>query len=91
MSELDALLNEIEQTVEHMNQLAAQVRSMFSTKEEPEETVTFPELRALCANKSRDGMTAQVRTLIQEFGARKLSEIEPSRYEELYRKVEALQ
>lgn len=90
MSELDALLKEVEETADHMQQLAADLRNMFSAKEEPKREISFTELRALCANKSKDGFTKSIRQLILDLGANKLSEVEPNRYQELYDKVEAL-
>lgn len=91
MSELDALLREFEETADHMQQLVIDLRNMFSAKEEPEEKeISFTELRALCANKSQDGFTKDVRELILATGAKKLSEVEPNRYQELYDRVEAL-
>lgn len=32
------------------------------------------------AEKSRDGFTAQIRDLLQKYGATKLSEVDPTRY-----------
>lgn len=92
MSELDLLLNELTTAAQHFMDLTNELRSMFTTKEEPkeEETVSFTDLRALCVQKSRNGFTSQVHDLITSLGAAKLSEVEPNKYGELYQKVEAL-
>ena len=93
MSELDLLLGEFEQAVNHVQKLAKEIRAFFTTKEEPaeeEKPISFTELRALCANKSRAGHTEEIKAMIQDTGANRLSEVEPNRYRELYQRVEAL-
>lgn len=93
MSELDLLLGEFEQAVNHVQELAKEIRAFFTTKEEPaeeEKPISFTELRALCANKSRAGHTEAIKAMILDTGAHKLSEVEPNQYGELYQRVEAL-
>lgn len=93
MNELDLLLNELTEAAQHFMDLVNDLRSMFTTKEEPveeEKTISFTELRALCANKSRAGHTEEIKAMIQDTGANRLSEVEPNRYGELYKRVEAL-
>ena len=93
MSELDLLLGEFEQAVNHVQELAKEIRAFFTTKEEPaeeEKPISFTELRALCANKSRAGHTEEIKAMILDTGAHKLSEVEPNQYGELYKRVEAL-
>ena len=93
MNELDLLLNELTEAAQHFMDLVNDLRSMFTTKEEPveeEKTISFTELRALCANKSRAGHTEEIKAMIQDTGANRLSEVEPNRYGELYQRVEAL-
>lgn len=50
-------------------------------KEEPK--ITLEDVRARLAQLSRDGKTAQVKALIQKYGANKLSEVNPGDYEAL--------
>ena len=93
MSELDLLLDEFEQAACHIQELAKEIRAFFTTKEEPaeeEKPISFTELRALCANKSRAGHTEAIKAMILDTGAHKLSEVEPNQYGELYKRVEAL-
>ena len=91
LKELDLLITEFEEMASNMQQLCQDLRSMFTTQpEETIEEVSFTKLRALCANKSRDGHTQTIRDMILDTGAKKLSEVEPSKYTELYRRVEAL-
>lgn len=52
--------------------------------------ITFEEVRAVLATKSREGHTAEVKAVLTEFGVEKLSDIEPAQYEELLAKVEVI-
>lgn len=52
--------------------------------------VTFEQVRAVLAGKSRAGFTKQVRELLLKHGASKLSEIPKSRYENLLIEAEGL-
>lgn len=66
-----------------------------SEKSEPEnqpekKQVTLEEVRAVLAEKSHDGFTAEVRALLQKYGASKLSEIDPSNYSSLLSDAEGL-
>ena len=53
-------------------------------------TVKLEQVRAVLAEKSHDGFTAEVRALLQKHGADKLSLIDPSEYESLMKDAEAL-
>ena len=48
------------------------------------------DVRKILADKSRLGHTAKIRELLEKYGAKKLSEIEPSNYEDLIADVEKL-
>ena len=52
--------------------------------------ITLEQVRAVLAEKSHDGFTAEVRALLQKHGADKLSLIDPSKYESLMKDAEAL-
>lgn len=55
-----------------------------------EKQYSLTEVRALLAEKSRAGFTAQVRELLAKHGADKLSGIDPSEYAALVADVEVL-
>lgn len=59
-------------------------------KQEPEKQYSLTEVRALLAEKSRAGFTAEVRELLSKHGADKLSGIDPSEYAALVADVEVL-
>jgi hypothetical protein len=76
---------------------AASVNNMEETKEpgKPAQTAqpklpTLEEVRAKLASLSQDGKQAQVKALITEFGAKKLSDIPAGKYAELLKKAEEL-
>ncbi len=62
-----------------------------TVKAEPEEKpLTLEEVRAVLAEKSRAGHTAEVKELLNKHGADKLSEIDPSEYPALLADAEVL-
>lgn len=52
--------------------------------------VTLETVRAVCAEKSRAGFTAEVKAIIAKHGADRLSAVDPSKYAELLAEVEVL-
>ena len=59
--------------------------------QKPEEkAVTLEQVRAVLAEKSHDGFTAEVRGLLEKYGASKLSQIDPSKYADLLAEAEVL-
>ena len=56
----------------------------------PPVTVTLEQVRAVLAEKSHDGLTEQVRGLLQKYGAQKLSAIASDRYPDLLRDAKEL-
>ncbi len=59
-------------------------------KERQEKQLTLVEVRAVLADKSRSGFTEQIRGLLEKYGAPKLSEIDPSRYQNLMDEAQCL-
>ena len=53
-------------------------------------TLTLEEVRAVLADKSRAGHTAEIRELLKKYGASKLSLVDPKHYEALLRETEVL-
>lgn len=56
----------------------------------PEKVVTLEQVRAVLAEKSHDGLTAEVRALLEKYGAKKLSGVDPQNYAELLKEAEVL-
>ena len=55
-----------------------------------EPALTLEDVRVVLAEKSRKGYTAQIRALLQKYGAVKLSGVDPANYEALLQDVEGL-
>ena len=55
-----------------------------------EPVLTLEAVRAVLADKSRAGYTAQIRSLLQKYGADKLSSVDPVNYKALLEDVEGL-
>jgi len=60
------------------------------TKTPAEPTLTLEAVRAVLAEKSRNGYTAQIRSLLQKYGVSKLSQIDPANYKALLEDVGGL-
>ncbi len=60
------------------------------TKKESKPELKLEDVRAVLAEKSRAGHTAEVRSLLQKYGAAKLSEIDPANYEALLQDAEVI-
>ena len=52
--------------------------------------IKLEDVRAVLANKSRMGHTAAIRELLTQYGASKLSEIDPAKYPALLKDAELL-
>lgn len=79
------------------NWLAQQFGRTSETAEEAEAptapekpALTLEEVRAVLADKSRAGHTAEIRELLKKYGANKLSLVDPKHYEALLREAEVL-
>ena len=57
------------------------------TKTKP---VSLEQVRAVLADKSQQGLTAEVRTLLEKYGAPKLSQIDPAHFSALLADAETL-
>ncbi len=60
------------------------------TKKESKPELKPEDVRAVLAEKSRAGHTAEVRALLKKYGAAKLSEIAPANYEALMKDAEVI-
>ena len=96
MSEMEATIRELRDIAASINDIANWLTGAFSGSEEaapdpePEKALTLEEVRAILAEKSRDGFTAQIRDLLLKYGAKKLSEVDPASYKALVADAEVL-
>lgn len=102
MSELQVVVEELRAAAASIRDAADSLAEFFSSNE-PEETApavetpaapkkvfTLEQVRAVLAEKSHEGLTAEVRALLLKYGAPKLSEIDPKNYEALMADAEVL-
>ena len=57
----------------------------------PKPAITLEQVRAVLADKSRHGYTAEVKALLRQHGAATLSGIDPSEYAALIKDAEGLE
>ncbi|WKY46024.1 DNA ligase [Eubacteriaceae bacterium ES2] len=55
-----------------------------------EKTLSLEDVRAVCADKSRNGFTEDVKEILTKHGADKLSSVDPAEYKALLAEVEVL-
>ena len=96
MSELDLCVGELRNAAQSLNTVADSLTALFSGTQ-PETSVqptskplTLEDVRAVLAEKSRNGHTAKIRELLEKHGAAKLSEIDPQKYAALLAESEVL-
>ena len=96
MSEMSVTIEELRRCAAAINDAANWLEEQFSNVESkaeaaPAEPVLALEaVRAVLADKSRAGFTAQIRSLLQKYGADKLSGVDPANYTALLADVEGL-
>ena len=97
MSELSLLLDEYREANRRASELVDEICSLLSGNEPPahekaeeKKPLTLEEVRAVLANKSKDGFTEQIRELLKKYGSDRLSGINPTNYQALLEDVEGL-
>ena len=96
MSELDTVISDLRTAAAAINDAADALTEMFSGKTaeapaKPSEPVLSKEdVRAILAELSSKGFTAQVKELLRKHGAPTLSGIDPSKYAALVKDAEVL-
>ena len=96
LKEMSLAVTELKRCGEALISLSDSLSGMFSSNDAatPTEEVIKPialeTVRAVLAEKSRAGFTADVRALLEKHGAAKLSEIDPAKYAALMTDAEVL-
>ena len=101
MGDMAATIEELRNAAAAINDAANWLAKAFSTADdavtEPgveapatEPALKLEDVRAVLAEKSRAGRTAEIRSLLQKFGADRLSQLDPSSYKALLTEVEVL-
>ena len=102
MSDMAMTIEELRSTAAAINEAANWLAEQFggtadstpvekpAAKEEKKPDLKLENVRAVLAEKSRAGHTAAIRTLLQKYGASKLSAVDPKHYEALLKDAEVL-
>lgn len=97
MSDMAITIEELRNAAAAINEAANWLAEQFSgtfkeapAKEEKRPELKLEDVRAVLAEKSRAGHTAAIRTILQKYGASKLSGVDPKHYEALLKDVEVL-
>ena len=96
MSDMAATIEELRTAAAAINDAANWLAEMFSGAGDAESAapaepaLTLEQVRAVLADKSRLGFTAEICTLLQKYGATKLSGIDPVHYKDLLADAEVL-
>ena len=97
MSEMALTIEELRKCAAVISDAANLLSEKFSGDEAPEEPtpvkeppLTLEAVRAVLADKSRSGFTAQIRSLLQKYGTDKLSGVDPANYKALLADAEEL-
>lgn len=102
MAEMAQTIEELRSAAASINAAADWLYQQFSgsdtetqpaeapAKKEPKPELKLEDVRAVLAEKSRAGHTAEVRSLLQKYGATKLSAVDPANYEALMKDAEVI-
>jgi hypothetical protein len=101
MSDMAMTIEELRSAAASINEAANWLAEQFggtaeapakepAAKEEKKPELKLEDVRAVLAEKSRAGHTAAIRTLLQKYGASKLSAVDPKHYEALLKDAEVL-
>ena len=103
MSDIAMIIEDLRNAATAINDVANLLTQQFSTDDKQQNrnitakqekktkpTPTLEEVRAVLADKSRAGHTAEIRELLKKYGASKLSLVDPKHYEALLREAEVL-
>lgn len=95
MKDMAMTIEELRSAAAAINDVADWLTQQFSgnadePKTEPKKELKLEDVRAVLADMSRKGHTAEIRALLQKYGAAKLSGVDPANYKALLKDVEGL-
>jgi hypothetical protein len=101
MSDMAATIEELRNAAAAINDAANWLAKAYSSADDAiaesagevpdaEPALTLEDVRAILAEKSRAGHTAEIRSLLQKYGADRLSQLDHSNYKALLSEVEVL-
>ena len=100
MKELMHQIDELKRCGEILIGISEELKNIFSSTEpeeknaseapKEEKMISLEDVRAVMADKSRMGFTAEVKALITKHGANKLSEVDANEYAALLKEAEGI-
>ena len=96
LGEVEIVISDLRSAAAAINEAANTLAALFSAEpnEAPakpaEPVLTREKVRAILSEKSRVGFTAQVKELLQKYGADRLSAVDPANYAALVADAEVL-
>lgn len=90
MKYINEVVNQAQGCIDSLSELIAMLETDDTPKKKVEKTYTLEEVRAVLADLSRKGFTDDVRGLINKHGADKLSEVDPSIYDDLMKDAKVI-
>lgn len=100
MSDMAMVIEELRNAAATIKDTAYWLAEQFSVSEETvsvekaitenKSELTLEQVRGILAEKSRNGHTAEIRSLLEKYGATKLSAVDPKHYEALLKDAEVL-
>ena len=93
MKDMAMTIEELRSAAAAINDVADWLTQQFSgtadePTERPKKELKLEDVRAVLADMSRKGHTAEIRALLQKYGAAKLSGVDPANYKALLKDVE---
>lgn len=85
----EKIINDLKSLTKHLEELQCSANEDINTEKEEkaEKIITIEEVRAVLAEKSREGKVKEVKALIQKHGAEKLTALKPDCYKEILKEA----
>ncbi len=83
-------LRSLADSVQAVSTLVTDSLSGKKKEELPDPEIPLEKVRGVLADKSRNGHTAEIRAIIQKYGADRLSDIDPKDYASILKEAEVL-
>ncbi len=101
VNELSQLIEELKRCGNTLIDISEDLKNLFSGSEDTktkiaekaskeEKTLSLEDVRAVMADKSRKGYTAEIKALLTKRGVNRLSDIDPKEYAALLAEVEVI-
>lgn len=92
VSDMRSLADSIQAVADAMagTEVAESASPSKPVKEPKKKEISLEEVRGKLAEKSQAGFTVEVRSIIEKYGASKLSEVDPKHYVDVLKDAEAI-